>query len=214
MRLVRDLGMMYPTEKSKERKRYGIYECPVCKKEFKAQSQNVKNGNSTQCRACADSKYGEYNKRIYSIWKNIKSRTNPNSKSEGHRGYLEKNITMCDEWKSDFLVFHSWALDNGYNDDLSIDRIDNDGNYEPSNCRWTTMNVQGRNTRRLFAHNTSGFRGVSYSNKNKKWIAKIKINNKTIYIGSYNSKQEAADSYDYYVIKNKLEHTINGKHDI
>ena len=54
---------------------------------------------------------------------------------------------MCDEWRNDFRSFELWALSNGYQDSLSIDRIDNDGNYEPSNCRWVSQAEQNKNTR-------------------------------------------------------------------
>lgn len=60
------------------------------------------------------------------------------------KGYADKGIKVCDEWNN-FINFRDWAIKNGYNDSLSIDRIDNNGNYEPSNCRWTTFYIQSRN---------------------------------------------------------------------
>ena len=54
---------------------------------------------------------------------------------------------MCDEWKDNFQTFYDWAMSHGYSDELTIDRIDNNGNYEPSNCRWVTVKVQNRNAR-------------------------------------------------------------------
>jgi hypothetical protein len=64
-----------------------------------------------------------------------------------YKDYGGKGITMCDAWKDDFEVFMNWSLSNGYTDTLTIDRIDNDGNYEPDNCRWITNEMQQLNRR-------------------------------------------------------------------
>ena len=68
-------------------------------------------------------------------------------KDAGYRNYGERGITVCDEWVNDYAAFREWSNANGYADDLTIDRIDNDKGYSPDNCRWTTMKVQSNNTR-------------------------------------------------------------------
>lgn len=59
--------------------------------------------------------------------------------------YLEKGITVCDEWRNNFQAFYDWSITHGYSNELTLDRIDNDGNYEPANCRWVTNRIQNIN---------------------------------------------------------------------
>ena len=82
--------------------------------------------------------------KLYERWCSIKKRCyNPNCKS--YKSYGQRGITMCEEWKNDFMSFYNWAVHNGYSPELSIDRIDNNKGYSPENCRFTTAKVQGRN---------------------------------------------------------------------
>jgi hypothetical protein len=81
----------------------------------------------------------------------------------GYENYGGRGITICDSWNFEkhgittaTEQFVSWARDNGYDNSLSIDRIDNDGNYEPSNCRWVTQDIQSKNTRRNRKYNYMG----------------------------------------------------------
>lgn len=91
-------------------------------------------------------KNGDSYTRLYTIWVDMKDRCfNKNGKA--YRNYGQRNITVCDEWKHNFRSFKQWALSNGYTDKLTIDRINNDGNYEPSNCRWVDNIVQQNNKR-------------------------------------------------------------------
>jgi len=210
MKLIRDLGMLFPTEKSKQKKRFGIYECPKCKSECKTET---KKNMASACVPCYRKstkyvKHGDSKKRLNNIYFGIKDRctnvNNPNYFRYGGRG-----IDIADEWL-DYKAFKTWSINNGYSDDLTIDRIDNDKGYYPYNCRWVPMTVQARNTKTIRSTNKTGYRGVSLSsNKKNKFTATIVVNQKNIYLGRYKTEIEAAIVYNNYIIKNNLEHTLN-----
>jgi hypothetical protein len=90
-------------------------------------------------------KHGETRTRLYNIWRKMLRRCK-NSNEKRYKDYGGRGIFVCNEWK-DYLVFRDWALSNGYKEDLTIDRRNNDGNYDPDNCRWATYKEQGNNKR-------------------------------------------------------------------
>jgi len=212
LELVSDLGMLpvggYRSDNGKPRKaRFVELRC-TCGSVFSTQATPGKKVKT--CRSCrsklANLKHGDSKSRVYHIWQQMLKRTTDGRC--GSENYADRGISVCKEWK-DYLAFKDWALSNGYDDSLTIDRKDNDGNYEPSNCRWTTQTVQGRNTRKLFKHNTSGYRGVTYDKSRDKWLVSIKVNNKRKHIGRFSSAKEGGEAYDEYVTKHGLEHTKN-----
>lgn len=109
-------------------------------------TSDLKRGHvkSCGCKFNGKSVKHTHGNRVYNIWFNMIRRcTMPSDKS--FKNYGERGIRVCDEWLNDFMSFYNWAMNNGYRDDLTIDRINNNGNYEPSNCRWVTMKEQHRN---------------------------------------------------------------------
>ena len=208
--LIEDLGTMFTTESSKRKYRFGIYKCGFCGTDFKACIRNVKRGNTNSCGCYKKRRMSELHKthglrytRLYDIWADIKRRT-LNPKNKAYNNYGGRGISICDEWKNDFMSFCNWAMSNGYSDELSIDRIDNDGGYSPENCRWTTRTIQSRN-QRIYKNNTSGFKGVNFHRRDKKFKARISVNKKSIYLGYFQTAEEGAIAYNNYIIENNLE---------
>lgn len=120
------------------------------------------NGHSTSCGCVQKQRASEANLThglsdkhpLYGIWKNMKKRCNNPSATE-YKNYGGRGISVCDDWKR-FEPFYNWAIYNGWQSNLTIDRIDCNGNYCPENCRWVSMNVQMNNTTRNHYINFNG----------------------------------------------------------
>ena len=203
--LVEDLGMRYPTERSKQKARFGRYQCQYCGKEFETQTPSIKNGHTQSCGCLTVATHGLRNHRLYKTWVSMYHRCY-NPKNKAYKEYGERGIKVCDRW----LDINNFIEDMypSYQEGLSIDRIDVNGNYEPDNCRWTTQTIQMQNTRDIKSNNTSGYRGVSWSKRDKIWIVQIKVEDKRIHLGSYLTALEGAKAYETYVRLNNLEHNF------
>jgi len=124
-----------------------------CGKKIEVSGGNLRSGHSKSCGCLrrdicikASTAHGKSRTRLYSIWIGMRKRCKDKNQ-KNYRLYGGRGIKVCDEWEKNFTVFETWALNNGYAENLSIDRIDSNGNYEPSNCRWATDEVQSNNTR-------------------------------------------------------------------
>ena len=93
-----------------------------------------------------NSKHGQSRTRLFTIWSGMRHRCR-NPKLREYPDYGGRGIKVCKEWDDSFEAFRDWAMSHGYTEELTLDRIDNDGNYEPSNCRWITMKEQQANKR-------------------------------------------------------------------
>ena len=98
-------------------------------------------------------KHGESKTRLYLIWHHIKDRC-LNSNHKFYEYYGGRGITICPEWTNDYIAFRDWALNNGYQKGLEIDRIKTNGNYESNNCRWATHKENCNNRRPKKSKNT------------------------------------------------------------
>lgn len=113
--------------------------------------------------------HGETGTRLYQAWENMRARCNRPS-AKRYKDYGGRGITVCEEWNCSYETFRDWALNNGYSDELTLDRIDVNGNYEPANCRWISNSAQQNNKRNS--------RNITYAGKTQtlsQWAKEIGI---------------------------------------
>ena len=166
-------------------------------------------GTDKSC-GCAlkEKRHGMSRTRIYSIYRGMKQRCYAETCSIYHK-YGAIGIKMAPEWlgPDGFKNFLQWSMNRGYRDDLTIDRINPKGNYTPDNCRWATYEQQNTHLSML-KNNRSGIVGVSWSKKENRWIAMISINNKVRRIGSFMTKEAAAEARNNFIKENGLPHQL------
>ena len=200
------LVKLFPTEKQlktttyhKDKYNYvrkGEYLC-FCGNTFISRTNHINNGSIISCgcylnkiRYISTRSHGLSKTRLYRIWCKVKERCY-NKKCKQYQYYGKRNIRVCNKWKQDFTEFKKWADVNGYDDKLSIDRINNNGNYEPNNCRWVNQKIQSSNRRDC--KNILNVPGVRISGE--KFQVRISVNNKSNTLGSFNTIKEASDAY-------------------
>lgn len=158
------------------RSTYRLWRCICdCGNECYVNTNNLTSGDTRSC-GCLKSEltskrnstHHKSNHRLYAVWSGIKYRCY-NKHCRGYENYGGRGISVCDEWLNSFESFYEWAIDNGYDEDAprgkcTIDRIDNDGNYDPSNCRIVDMKTQARNRRKF--HRRRNVQPVEQLDKN------------------------------------------------
>ncbi len=208
MELISDLGT------DEKYIRYGLFRCSACGKKFKVHVSNARRNKQKHCIDCSRSItvtmrntiHGQAKTRLNNIFHGMKNRCY-NKKSSKYKMYGAAGIIVCNEWINNYENFAKWARNNGYTDNLTIDRIDGSKGYSPNNCRWTSGNIQAQNTKVIMSTNSSGYRGVKRSCG--KYRATINHNNTRHHLGVFDNKVDAAIAYNKYVIENKTAHPTN-----
>lgn len=170
-----------------------------CGKECDISVSDVVNGKRRSC-SCDPSQ--NIKDRLHNIYAAMKQRCYyVNGKR--YKDYGGRGIVICDEWLNSYENFKEWALSHGYRDDLTIERIDNNGNYCPENCKFASYQIQSSN-QRIRKDNTSGYRGVHFSKIHNCWLARIQVNKKRIAIGQFKNPEEAHNARVQYLREHKL----------
>ena len=202
--LLKDLGMKYPTKQSKTRSRYGLYQCQYCMEEFEA----IINKSRKSC-GCYNPRleHSLTGHRMYKTWSNMIHRcSDPNFKQ--YEDYGGRGITVYSEWQ-DIRNFIDWVENlSNWEEGLTLDRIDTNGNYSPDNCTFSNRNIQSIN-QRMQSNNTSGFTGVSWDKKANKWRARVQIFKREKLIGYFHNIEDAVKARDNYIIANNLPHPLS-----
>lgn len=222
MKLIKDISFKCVTKNGNVAYRYrGIYECPFCGKHFETEKQFINTGRTKSC-GCQNTpniKHGLSDHHLSATWRQMKTRCF-NIKHKQYENYGGRGITVCDEWKNDLKAFYDWSIKNGYiepkmgiRSKLDIDRKDNNGNYEPNNCRWVSHSINLENTRLLHKNNKTGFRCVYQGYMNKKgintWRMLIRHNGILYRKYGFLSDTDAALAYNNFVIDNNTNHPLN-----
>ncbi len=156
-------------EKTSKRKVLCKCSCGTQKELYRT---NLGSGKSKSC-GCSR-KTGTEGTKLYNVWASMKSRC-ANKNHRFYESYGGRGIAVCKEWEGDVKTFYDWALSSGYKEGLSLDRVDNNGNYEPNNCRWATRLEQHNNKRNNLLITLNG-RTCTVA----EWARKTGINNRTI----------------------------------
>ena len=121
-----------------------------CGKVIYVRNDHLRRGETKSCGCLKhlgnNTKHGKSRIKLYSVFTSIKSRCY-NENDQAYKNYGSRGIVVCDEWKDDFEAFYNWAINNGYQENLTIERVNVNGNYEPANCQWVDMKTQQNNKR-------------------------------------------------------------------
>ncbi len=134
----------------------------------------------------ASTKHGLYKHRLYSVWTTMLKRCCNKNYHQFHN-YGGRGITVCNKWKNNFKIFYDWATTNGWKLGLQIDRINNDGNYTPSNCRFVTSRENCSNQRTNSKYGV----GVYKRDRATPFYVRVKIGSERIHVGSFTTAPEA-----------------------
>lgn len=211
-----NLKIIGESGKDKHGRKMFSCECLLCGNVKMIKGTYINTGKATSCGCDKNKKIsqsktkhtGKEHPKEYRAWKSMRNRCNNKNYHAYHR-YGGRGIKVCGEW-SDFDTFLS-DMGLSPNKNSQLDRINNDGNYEPENCRWVSPKENSNNREKQ--KNNTGYTGV-YLNKSKTYSVNFYVDRKSKYVGSYPTLQEAVNKRAEAIIKYNKEHNTNLKYEI
>lgn len=205
-------GKLTPIEYvGKDKRSNSLWKCKCdCSGEKIVKHAHLTAGHTVSC-GCAkadvlyarNTTHGESKTKLYERYCGMIQRCEY-EKHISYRHYGAIGISVCEEWRASFLSFKKWAEQNGFKDELILDRINGDGNYSPENCRWVSREVNNQNAK---PKKGTKYRGVK---KHKdKFRADIQVNGRGVFLGLFTDQESAAVARNIYILNNNLNHRLN-----
>lgn len=186
-----------------------IWKCKCdCENFVFVSTRDLRSGNTKSCGCFRTDKLTTHGLSGHPLIDTLKGmiRRCYNKNFKYYKNYGGRGIKVCKEWKNDKKSFYNWAIKNGWKKGLTIDRIDNDGDYCPENCKFISKRKNSRKTGIKRSNNTSGYRGVSLNKASGKYQSYYHKDEKMIHLGFFKSAKTAAIVRDQAVIENELNH--------
>ena len=200
-------------EKNSDGRQMCMCKCS-CGNDYKLAIKSLRVGNGRSCGCLRRHSISARNYRhgysvrgdchpLHGVYHDMKRRCcDPRRKA--YPRYGGRGISVCEEWKSSMDTFIVWAESNGYKEGLTIDRIDNDGDYEPSNCRWVNRCVQSAN-KGVSTMNTVGYKGLQLYPNCSAWAVRLSHQCRHVQLGPFTKFEEAVDARNSYITKHELD---------
>jgi len=189
--------------------------CKDCLETIVIRPANKRYYENLLCKHCKVGPESSKYKGLYGRWYEMRNRCYSH-KSKDYKNYGEIGVTMCDDWLNDKNKFFEWAVANGYKNELVLDKDIGSKKlgispaiYSPETCKFVNRSINAQASKKLSKRNKTGYRGVSYHERDDIYMSAIGINGKVKQLGRFKKAIDAATCYDTYIIKNGLTHTTN-----